>query len=198
MGITILNNPNIAIFFRDPRSIPQPPDNFSQLYLLRRDIDSCFGINPNNGCSDSWPAVQWPGVMTILAGIDLLGKFLAGQDAPRKVGERFRRFLMQYFELSAEDAEIMYQLRNSLLHSFGLYSYISRGIVYQFTLSCNLPQLITSTSDNNFSVNIELLRTEFEVAVNAYHDDLLAADDSDQFMFNFSAMFSRHRLVGIS
>lgn len=193
-----MHDSDIDTFFRDPRSVPASPDNFSQLYLLRRDIDSCFAINPNNGHPASWPAIKWPGVMTILAGIDLLGKFFKGQDASGGVGERFRAFLVQYFELSNEDAEIIYQLRNSLLHSFGLYSYTNQGVIYQFTLSSNLPQLITPTSANNFTVDIELLRTRFEAAVKAYHNDLLSADTSDQIVANFSAMYVKHKLIGIN
>jgi hypothetical protein len=80
---------DIDRFFRDPRDKPKPPDDFSHLYLLRRDIDTCFGFNPDNGNpingidsvtrASVYCQALWPGVMGILAGIDLLGKFLAGK-----------------------------------------------------------------------------------------------------------------------
>jgi hypothetical protein len=35
----------------------------------------------------------WPSAMAILAGVDSLGKFYAGNDATGRVGDRFRGFL---------------------------------------------------------------------------------------------------------
>lgn len=107
----------LDFFFRDPAIEPtfQPGNNlFSNLYLLRRDINTCFA-------SDA----IWPGVMAIMSGIDLLAKFFAGADttAPGDVGNRFRAFAGEYLtNNNAIDNEVLYQLRNSLLHSFGLYT----------------------------------------------------------------------------
>ncbi|MBX9685696.1 MAG: hypothetical protein K2X27_03275 [Candidatus Obscuribacterales bacterium] len=104
----------LDFFFRDPASQPtfRVGDNlFSNLYLLRRDINTCY----------SGGAV-WPGVMGIMAGIDLLAKFFAGTDLSA-VSERFRDFTNEYISNNnVIDSEVLYQLRNALLHSFGLYS----------------------------------------------------------------------------
>lgn len=72
---------DINAFFMNPSTPPVIPGTFSQLYLLRRDISTCFGIDPDNGQRLPTQAL-WPGVMAICAGIDLLGKFLAGK--PRR------------------------------------------------------------------------------------------------------------------
>ena len=81
-----------------------------------------WGINPDTGEDVSYRAL-WPGAMAMLAGIDLLAKFFAGCDRPGKVGERFLLFIEQFFVgMHSTDREVIYQLRNSLLHSFGLYS----------------------------------------------------------------------------
>ena len=122
-------------FFCDPRTAPNGPDIVSQLYLLRRDIDTCFGLNPTTGERLNYQAL-WPGVMGILAGIDLLGKFFAGNDASGgkglgTVANRFTHFLKCSLGLSDQDANTLYQLRNSLLHSFGLYSETKEGRVYR-------------------------------------------------------------------
>jgi hypothetical protein len=61
---------SIAIFFRDPHIEPVIPGKMSVLYLLRRDVMHCFDHN----------IVLFPATMTILAGIDLLAKFYAGND----------------------------------------------------------------------------------------------------------------------
>jgi hypothetical protein len=49
-------------------------------------------MDPNTGASIQYQAV-WPSAMAILAGVDLLGKFYAGNDATGRVGDRFRGFL---------------------------------------------------------------------------------------------------------
>ena len=72
--------------------------------------------------------------MAVMAGVDLVAKFLEGKDNT-SVGGRFRKFLEQCFKLASQsDREIIYQLRNSLLHSFGLYSEDSTGRIYRFSL----------------------------------------------------------------
>lgn len=110
---------NFDLFFEDPKTPKIKPDDFSVLYLLRRDISQCMGINPNTGCKTDNQAI-WPGVMAILSGIDLLGKFYAGSDVGQ-VGIRFKSYVEKYFnDIKEEDKETIYQLRNALLHSFGL------------------------------------------------------------------------------
>jgi hypothetical protein len=49
-------------------------------------------MDPNTGVSIQYQAV-WPSAMAILAGVDSLGKFYAGNDATGRVGDRFRGFL---------------------------------------------------------------------------------------------------------
>ncbi len=86
--------------------------------------------------------------MGICAGIDLLGKFFVGNDDKGGVGKRFRNFLITYFSVPQNDAETLYQLRNSLLHSFGLYSEVTDKAgkvvqIYKFVLYGNTRTLIT-------------------------------------------------------
>ena len=57
-----------------------------------------------------------------MTGMDLLAKFLYG-DKPNKVGERFEKCIREIDDsLKENDLTILFQLRNSLSHSFGLYS----------------------------------------------------------------------------
>jgi hypothetical protein len=111
--------------------------------------------------------------MLVLAGIDLLGKFYAGDDAPRGVGNRFRGFIKGCFRgLNSNDEEVIYQLRNSLLHSFGLYSEANSKI-YRFTLSyMNGANLVTHTPPDKYVVDIHVLTMAFEDAINAYGGEL--------------------------
>jgi hypothetical protein len=119
----------ISDFFTDPAVNPPTLGPASVLHLLRRDVNFCFGIDHKTG----QPAPRlgraiFPGVMTIMAGWDLLGKFLAGSDAPNQAGPRFQEFVQRFVrtattatgDLTEEQVWCLWQLRNSMLHSFGL------------------------------------------------------------------------------
>lgn len=201
-------------FFRSPRSAPGPRDTFSQLYLLRRDIDTCFGTDPNTG-TISKPVDKasgapmncqaiWPGTMAILAGIDLLGKFLVGTDKTRgpgsvTVGARFREFTKRYLGLSEGDTDLVYQLRNSLLHSFGLYSEKTdnQGNVtatYNFILSRGSGTVVQHVKDDYYQVDVQCLRELFEQAVAQYEADLrdTRREDHQDLSEKFNAMLPKH------
>ncbi len=185
----------IDLFFEDPAILRRPPGRYSVLYLLRRDINTCMGIDPDR------PNCQalWPGAMAIFAGIDLLGKFLAGDDSFRsgKSSTRFKNFVRTYFQaVSQENAAIIYQLRNSLLHSFGLYSMDSQGNEYIFTLIDSQTQgpLVRDLGSGHYLVDIRTLHNLFETAITNYEADL-KKDSSLQ--DNFAAMFPKYGVVDI-
>ena len=141
--------PEADKFFQSPLQPRSLPGDFGILYLLRRDIIQCLGKNPNTGAALGLQSV-WPGAMAILAGIDLLAKYLAGNDDRGGVGKRFREFVKsKYFgPISAGDEETIYQLRNALLHSFGLYSESEskKHVVtkYRFTLSFQITATVSA------------------------------------------------------
>ena len=179
-------------FFCNPRSKPRDGNEFSQLYLLRRDIDTCFGIDPDTGRQmhpiskrskkPLYCRAIWPGTMAILAGIDLLGKFRAGSDKSggkgiHGVGGRFEAFAQKCMHLSKSDARLIYQLRNSLLHSFGLYTEIrnKKGRIksrYYFTLCQGARELIVTMKKDFYRIDVDRLRALFDSSINAYHREL--------------------------
>lgn len=200
---------DIDWFFRSPRSAPRPGEKFSQLYLLRRDIDTCFGIDPNTGRilrivdsvtgGDITCQAIWPGTMAILAGIDLLGKFLSGSDQMGEVRKRFINFGIRYLNLTKDDADLLYQLRNSLLHSFGLYSDKTdkRGKItatYCFVLSRGMGMLIKHLGNDYYCLDVECLRELFEQGVKKYEIELRdsSRDDHKELNKRFNAMLSKH------
>lgn len=75
--------------------------------------------------------------MTVLAGIDLLGKFYKGDDSPNGVGQRFKNYYEKYID--NKNADTIYQLRNSMLHSFGLISKTKNKTI-GFTVSAKRDQ----------------------------------------------------------
>ncbi len=181
-------NQDIELFFEDPNEYHNPPRQFSVLYLLLRDISYCIGENQNEG------KAIFPAIMGILAGIDLLAKFFVGNDG-RGVGPRFKSYVNKYFELDNEnDATIIYQLRNALLHSFGLYSEDSNN-VYHFRLSKNHNVLIEEQPDNYYQIDVQILYKKFKQSINEYYKDL--CDDKDNLRQNFTNMFHKYGKIYI-
>jgi len=182
-----------ALFFEDPWVYRAPPGQYGILFLLRRDINSCLGAEA--GLHNRAPRqIQWPGAMGIFAGIDLLAKFLAGEDGSG-VGNRFRVFVERFFHLPASEAETLYQLRNSMLHSFGLYSRAQGGVIYRFTLvACGARPLIRHTPPEQYLVDVISLHEDFEKAVEEYHQALQGDSTLQQ---NFMAMFPNYGAIHI-
>jgi hypothetical protein len=187
------------LFFLSPRVQMDAPNDFGVLYLLRRDIDRCMGIDPNTGTREGSTAL-WPGAMAILAGVDLLAKFVDGSDGG-DVGDRFRRFLERFQMTKPADSQVIYQLRNSLLHSFGLYSKTrptktKKSEVYRFILTdSGTGPLVSPKPSDRYYVDLRALHRSFEAAVDAYR----AALSSDlSLQANFDAMFGNYGCIPIS
>lgn len=82
---------------------------YSTLYLLRRDVTRCLTSNT---------PIYWPGIMAMLAGIDLMAKLYRGA-ATGKISIRFEDFVNQH--MNDGDGAMLWQLRNALMHSYGVY-----------------------------------------------------------------------------
>ncbi len=175
------------MFFRDPKEEPITPGDFSTLYLLRRDIVTCLGRNPTTMERINCQAL-WPAAMAIFAGIDLLAKFHNGDKG--KSGERFKYFINYFLILDNDKAEILYQLRNSLVHSFGLYSEKSDTKVYRFTLINNdlSKDISINTKEDCYTVNINALNDLFNSYINLYCNHVRRLEN----LSIFNAMFEKY------
>jgi hypothetical protein len=152
----------IENFFREKTY--NPGEN-SSLALLRNDMDRCFTSG-----------ILYPGVVGIMTGIDLLAKFYKGEDSINGVGKRFDNFLKDYFYLKdKEERKYVYQLRNAMLHSCGLFSIDNKNIIYRFTLRQNGKFMLYSKEDSvaRVSINIWELRERFNQAIYFYKKDLI-------------------------
>lgn len=181
---------NIGLFLKHPNDFRGQQGVHSTLYLLRRDASLCFGYDPNNNQRIQCEAL-FPATMAILAGIDLVAKFVF-RDAPNEVGKRYNEYISKYLDNNFK--EELYQLRNALLHSFGLYSETRTGKVYHFVLTRGLGKLVVQVSEKSYRVDIEVLWKKFETSLEIYHKELLATADLQQI---FSEMFPKYGLVGI-
>lgn len=178
------------LFFEDPVNYVEA-NKSSILHLLRRDIYRCMGYTIQNGMwVKNVEPIIWPGSMAVLTGIDLLGKFYAGNHNDREVGSRFIAYCKQYI-CSDDDAQVIYKLRNSLVHSFGLSS-----ATYLFQVSSSRQDLVKllHVAKTNYSYKIDLytLWDKFEQSIEKYKQDL--AKDSN-LQNNFFAMFKLYGMV---
>jgi hypothetical protein len=177
----------IDLFFDDPSEYHAPPRQYSNLYLLRRDIDYCLGINRKTG-ADSPCAALFLGTVGILAGIDLLAKFREGKDSTGigEVGNRFRDYIAKNFpNVAPGNPHLLYQLRNSLIHSYGLYSK-DKTHKYHFKLGWVSGAVVTSEPNDIYVVAVKTLYRDFEHSINDYRTKLIGDSTLQK---NFSKMF---------
>ena len=181
----------IKTFFREPSdfSATDTANGNSSLYLLRRDIDTAFGINPNNGERIAY-SVLFPGVMCIMAGIDLMAKFSFGDTG--KVGDRFIVFCNKY--IPGADSQLLWLLRNSIMHSFGLYMKRDKR-EYRFILSRfeGPKQLFAVDNDGHYWVSIDQLKSAFERSISLFQSDVMGNKTNKTV---FSEMFELYGIIG--
>jgi hypothetical protein len=187
-----LNNlqSNIALFLKSPNDFDGREGVHSTLFLLRREASLCFGYDPNNNQKIKFEAL-FSATMAVLAGIDLVAKFVY-RDFASEVGTRFTDFVSKYMDTSFH--EELYQLRNSLLHSFGLYSETRNGKVYHFVLARDQGKLVQQVSDKSYLVDVTLLWKKFNESIVIYQRELMASANLQHI---FSEMFPKYGLVGI-
>lgn len=184
---------HLEVFFQEPNNFDDNQDVFSTLFLLRRDTLTCFGINPNNYDRIEYQAI-FPGTMAILAGIDLLAKFYYTDNeiSGNFSSDRFKKFVLQYID--NKNQEVIYQLRNSLLHSFGLYSKDKKENEYNFILDRGKSELINQIDTKNFVISVDLLRAKFENSIALYKADLV---NNLKLKTNFELMIPKYGYIGI-
>lgn len=197
----------LNIFFQNPNDIINVHKS-SILHLLRRDIFRCMGYIDNKNYHElekdpQTETIIWPGIMVVLAGIDLLGKFFSGEDEQKKVGHRFKNYCEEYLDVDEKEADVIYQLRNSLLHSFGLLSkkYSRRQgkrttIYYYFKVSWGNEELIELLSDKNnekyYKIDLKVLWDKFEKGIEKYEKDLRTDNELKN---NFHKMFKYYGMI---
>jgi hypothetical protein len=194
-------NQCISDFFRDPRNVSTGLGYFSSLYLLRRDSAQCLGFDPNTFQSlpDGTPRALWPGLMATFAGIDLLGKFYSDNDDRGQVTARFTCYLRS-FVLPSEAAFVdpIWRLRNSMMHSFGLYGGNINGHEEWYVLSTSLPQLLNEQIQfNERYVYLDIIQfwRRFETSIQNFQTWLLTNYASLQ---NFPTLLRRYGFTPVS
>ena len=84
-----------------------------------------------------------------------------------------KNFLKDFTKIKREERNVLFQLGNALIHSFGLFTRDSNGKEYLFTLtSIKKQKLIEKVNEKNlYVIGDKLLHHEFEEAVIKYHKE---------------------------
>jgi len=182
-------NESIRKFFEDTtenHDVSKDIYEFSILYLLVRDIQTCLNINPSIKLNEKFKCgeckneinvrAQWPAIMGILAGIDLLGKFYDGSDSSGvgDVGTRFKKFLIKFFRTTQKESDALYKLRNSMLHSFGLYSTSYKFMLLEskYEKFIEFKTIRTPPPAELAIINVEKLYNKFMKSISLYQNSL--------------------------
>lgn len=200
------------LFFEDPHLAPglageavaNPVDpaslcrKYGILYHLRRNINVCMQVQQGE------PQSPWASAVLICAGIDLLAKHYAGTDEfirnrskkrePWRyaVGVRFEQFIKDYFPAPANTAsKRIYDIRNNLLHSFGIYTAKPR-CKYHLIVSASNPTVLQQISQTRCGVNVSGLHQAFEASILSYRAALGAAGVNDKLTRRFDKMYQRY------
>jgi hypothetical protein len=121
-----------------------------------------------------------------------VAKYLKGDDTTGRVGQRFKDYIAKYFQpLSASDGETIYQLRNALLHSFGLYSQ-TKTKTYYFALTANKSTLVQSLGQDIRQIDLRTLHEKFEDSLRKYASDL---NTDATLQSNFQKMFVNYGAI---
>ena len=162
--------------------------------MLRRDINQCMAKNTR---------ALFPAVMCILAGIDLLAKIYEGSDKRGEVGSRFKKFVTDYLSPTSEaEVEAVWLLRNSLMHSFGLYSRYTDadGTIkaeYRFMLgnaASKTGEMVEKRGEGEYVASAPTLHERFERGLEQYRASLEA---NGKLQRNFRRMFKFYGTTGV-
>ncbi len=186
----------LSFFFCKPEVPPSrhrtSDGGISVLYLLRRNIISCYNTRVISEARllkhfQGHDAKRvWPGTILVFCGIDYLAKFYAGSDKEGEAGKRFKAYVKYFFRnLKQNQIDALWQVRCSLLHSFGLYDpRLSKPV----TVDEEFPPRCVSEAKMRLTLHYKSLYDEFVTSIIAYNGLFLGKPVIGK---NFDAM-ARH------
>jgi hypothetical protein len=183
----------IRFFFENPATAPATHANegaVSVLYLLRRELMETAGHNPNvtlemSAVEEGVKNRLFASLILMFTGFDMLAKFAS--DASR-TGERFREFLQSEDGGSLPEfiTTILYAVRNSLVHAFGIpdeqalrkirMTGISLAQSKVMDTSAGKSYVVADTDGDTAVVYVNGLYRTFVGAVGNFQDSLFGTD----------------------
>ncbi len=114
--------------------------------------------------------------MSILAGIDLLATYY--NNLQYKIDthheEKFKRLILDYFDLEGELKNALYRFRCAIIHNYGLVA-VNEGKVYKFDFNYleTDTKLIKKLNTRHYYVSLYILDIKFRNAVDSLKQYLL-------------------------
>jgi hypothetical protein len=207
-------NRTIDFFFTEP-SVPHDQhcrgDEFSVLYLLRQELVETQGYNPYQDaettvCKHGARNRLFASLSLMFTGYDLLAKFEQGDRG--FVGDRYIAFLRSSdgAGLNYLHAELLYGVRNSLLHSFGVpdddkltklgvkqIAIVQRKIT-ETTMGAG--NSIVQSNNEIAEVFIDGVYCNFLNTIGHYRDSLFG-EGTDECRERFMNMFTKYGIIRI-
>jgi len=178
----------------------------SVLYHLRRELQFCLFLCDSivdepeleKKLKYQAPSTRFAPILVVMSGIDLLGKFLAGQDCGGKeVQKRFEDYLKHFTGLTENDRDVIWRVRNSYVHSFGLRDIKKNHKKIGVWPGRFVGEIITAHADKpfDFAVNVADLCVEFLKSIKSYKDALQGDRNLQE---NFAKMFPKYGYFAIN
>jgi hypothetical protein len=189
--------------------------------MLRQEALEClvgpkrFGKGEDGAVAHpDWYRRLFASTMVIFAGIDLLAKFYAGNDdggstqrnekSMGAIRARFESFAETYMG-STEAAETLWEVRNAMMHSFGLYikeKDDQAGKVLRFASGCpaegrDTAPVLKNENEDVWTVCLQHLYDRFLEAVRRYQQDLKSGNTKLQDNFVLSLRFNSARSMSV-
>ena len=164
-----------------------PGGEVSILYLLRREAQDCL-FGSVRAESRLWRRRArhrvFAAAMVLMAGIDLLSKFAPVPQ--QSVTSRFKGFAERYLQLAPAEAEALYRVRNTLMHSFGLYDPSGRVAVAVLNRRPHPGEKPVVHLNGRWVLLVEVLLAHFLAGVRAYEAEVRANRGLSQFQAAFA------------
>jgi hypothetical protein len=181
---------------------------FSVLYLLRRELMETAGHDPD--VTSEAIAVDrgverrlFASVTLMFTGFDLLSKFACDHQT---LGERFCAFLESEFGrgLDADTAKMLYAVRNSMVHAFGVPDRTSLGklgmssiaLAHRETMNPPHGRVITLSNGNVGVVYVNGLYSAFIQAERNLYDSMFD-EDAEENRQRFKNAFDTFGTIGM-
>lgn len=120
----------------------------------------------------------------VFSALDLLAQMHTGKSGNKRSAKKNVLFYRRYMRLNEFSAEVLYQVRNAVTHSFGTHSQNSATKrQYRFIYDLTGEKLFEQKSAVVYRVNTEQLEHRFFEAIHHYKEELLHSSASRKRFF---------------
>lgn len=110
----------------------------------------------------------------VFSALDIMAQMYAGKAGTKRTAKKTILFYRKYMQLNEITAEVLYQLRNAVTHSFGTHSSNpAKKTQYRFVYNLSGDKLFEQKSAVVYSVNTDQLNNRFLRAVQQFKTDVL-------------------------